>query len=891
MNAPVFELPPPLTWLDVERQFKLSTALWSRLPHGVLGIDCFSDGMEIRHSAESNQLDDWLARLFGHAYRREPRSIRLRIGPTDYPVDLVRDDDSGPGFEGRTYPLWQDMTYVPTGEDEQTDPHPIIDTNMPPAWQTEPPLVSFHSFKGGVGRTTALMTYVAACLQIPDDNTRKILVVDADLEAPGISFWLDEVNRPSVSFVQLLEALHYPPSDVETSLDFFAGELHKTSLSVAGMQRELFVLPAALDLAEIQDMPVSPAHLARDPENPWQLSDHLHELGRRLDVDAVFIDLRAGLSELASPLLFDPRVDHFFVTTVASQSVLGTREILRRLYAVNRRLPRARQDAARPTVLINMLTKELRESHHYETALSTLNDAYPPDPDDALSIGIQWLEAEFLNPLMAIGSVRKALEIVTQSTRLFARASEWAEELFSTAEEGTAESDEVRSSQGLARELHRVCEQALFAESDADLAILAIEPLLNLGKHYSKDVPNLLMIGAKGAGKTFTYRALVRSRSWSAFLNELGFAAETIIDAAVFPVLWSSNIQDTPGGEIKTAQKDALDSIKTAHDGLLRQSELGKQIRDALTNPPASWEDFWDGLIARQTGFPEQSLDCLNGACVERGKRIAFVFDGIEDAFEDASDETAAAAIHALLRLPDRISELENRHIGSVVFIRADYVKAAVRQNVAQLFQRYQPFRLHWDAESFLRLAYMLSCKARAIRDGCAGNDVLRVGLLKEKLEQLWGKKLGSEKSKESHSARWVYAVLCDLNGNLQARDLVRFLKFAAGLESDRTDQTWSDRVLSPESMRKAIPQCSSEKVKEARQEFAPLRNWMSELEAQHVRNLEVPFSQDAAMLSTELIKDLEEIGVLYDRWKLNLVEAAGIEPASASPLPLVLHA
>lgn len=863
MNVPTVETPILLTWLDVERRLKQRSALWSTLPAAIQGVDCFSDGMEVRRSGEADEVNSWLASIFGQAYNPAEHSIRLRIGAADYPVEVVPSDGQGARAIGQPYPLWQDMTYLPAGEDEQTVLSKPIYAAEPAQWITGPSLASFHSFKGGVGRTTTLMTYVAACLQAPGPGARKILIVDADLEAPGISFWLDDVNRPSVSFVQLLEALHYPPVDVDTTLDFFADELRKTSLSVSGMQRELFVLPAAVDLAGIQDMRVTPEHLARHPQNPWQLSDHLHALGRRLEADAVFVDLRAGLSELASPILFDPRVDHFFVTTVASQSVFGTREVLKRLHAFNRNLPAEHQGEARPTVLLNMLTKELRESSHYEQALSGLNEIYPPA--DALSTGIQWLEAEFMNSLMAISSVRGALETLPQATALFASACEWADALYATPGSEAAVTDAGSSPQMLATALQEVCEQAQFAEGDTDPEILATEPLLNLAKHFAKELPNLLMIGAKGAGKTFTYRALVRSRSWSSFLKRLGFEAAQVVDASVFPVLWSSNIEDRPEGEIKTAQRQALDRIGRSDANLLRQSDLDSAIREALATPPASWERFWDSLIARQAGVEEGGLDALNDLCGSQGARVILVFDGVEDAFQDASEANAAAAIQALLRLPNRISELTNRQIGAMVLVRADYVQATVRQNVAQLLQRFQPFRLHWNPESFLRLAYMLSCKAGVIRDAADESDAMSIDQLKEKLEKLWGKKLGSQRSKEAHSARWVYAALCDLNGHVQARDLVRFLKFAAGQESERADTAWPDRALSPESMRKAIPQCSVEKVSEAKQEIAPLRKWIALLEEQGVRNLEVPFSQGAAKLSSELLKDLQQIGVLYE--------------------------
>ncbi len=316
-----------LTWLDVERLLKQRTALWTRLPQGVLGVDCFASGMEIRFAPDStNQVNVWLEQTFGRAYLPEQPAIQLRIGHSQYPIELVQETGAVLATVGQNYPLWCDVTYLPAAQNnesmsekanvvgEQPSHEPAF--RAPAHFEEGPDLISFHSFKGGVGRTTALMTYVAACLRDATPGTKKILVVDADLEAPGVSFWLDESNRPTVSFVQLLEALHYPPAGLNVTLDFFADELRKTSLSLGGLQRELFVLPAALDLAEIQDMPVTPEHLARNPENPWQLSDHLHALGKRLGADAVFIDLRAGLSELASPLLFDPRIDHFFVSTV-----------------------------------------------------------------------------------------------------------------------------------------------------------------------------------------------------------------------------------------------------------------------------------------------------------------------------------------------------------------------------------------------------------------------------------------------------------------------------------------------------------------------------------------------------------------------------------------------
>lgn len=877
-----------LTWLDVERLLKQRTALWTRLPTGVLGMDCFASGMEIRYMPEmAQQVQAWLAEVFGRAYLREQGVIQLRIGAATYPIDLLQEQAESLPVSGQNYPLWRDVTYLPItqeGDSESTDAS-SVDTSlsrmaacrMPMRFEDGPDLVSFHSFKGGVGRTTALMTYVAACLRDSTSaSVKKILVVDADLEAPGVSFWLDDINRPTVSFVQLLEALHYPPAGLDASLDYFADELRKTSLSFGGLQRELFVLPAALDLAEIQDMPVAPEHLARNPDNPWQLSDHLHALGKRLGADAVFIDLRAGLSELASPILFDPRVDHFFVSTVAPQSVLGMAEVLRCLHASNQQLPSDWQEEIRPTMVLSLLTKELREAGYYERALKALGEAYPAE--DPLTPSVQWLEAEFLSSLMSIGSLREALDNLPQSQRLYASAAEWAQSLYTQSSPqsdrmGTmvAQTD-ISSRQRVAAELFEVCKAAEFAEGSKAGAILATEPLLNLGKHFANELPNVLMIGAKGAGKTFTFRQVVQAGTWKAFLEKLGFAQNSIIDASIFPILWSNNVPDTPGGEVKIAQGRTLELISGEKKLLLSGSDVDKRITAALKNPPEHWEDFWDELIATQFGVYQGGLQAVNNVLIGKSARVILVFDGIEDTFSEAEESTARDAIEALLRLTNRISELPNPHLGTIVFVRLDYAQAAIRQNLGQWLQRFNPFRLHWNAESFLRLAYMLSCQA-GVHSPAKPPESLHLDKLKTELERLWGKKLGSEKSKEAHSARWVYAALCDLKGNVQARDLVRFLKFAADEESKRTGLTWTGRIFAPESMRKAIPRCSEEKVTEATAEIASLRKWMELMTQKNIRNLKVPFSAAQAGLDAGLLAALQELGVIYEDLEGNLGE------------------
>src|SRR5206468_1196311 len=92
-----------------------------------------------------------------------------------------------------------------------------------------------------------------------------------------------------------------------------------------------------------------------------------------------------------------------------------------------------------------------------------------------------------------------------------------------------------------------------------------------------------------------------------------------------------------------------------------------------------------------------------------------------------------------------------------------------------------------------------------------------------------WGRKLGSDKSREARTAEWVIAALSDFRGQIQARDLVRFLRYAA----ERSVGTpVSDRLLAPRAIRDAVRPCSEEKIREIEEELPDLKDIFQKLRA-----------------------------------------------------------
>ncbi len=100
--------------------------------------------------------------------------------------------------------------------------------------------------------------------------------------------------------------------------------------------------------------------------------------------------------------------------------------------------------------------------------------------------------------------------------------------------------------------------------------------------------------------------------------------------------------------------------------------------------------------------------------------------------------------------------------------------------------------------------------------------------LVEQYLQKLWGIKLGKASSSEAYSSRWILAALSDFNGQLQARDMVRFLQYATAKAGN---PSYGDRYIMPAEIKNAVPECSRKKIEEIKQEIVSLRPIFEKLE------------------------------------------------------------
>jgi hypothetical protein len=415
--------------------------------------------------------------------------------------------------------------------------------------------------------------------------------------------------------------------------------------------------------------------------------------------------------------------------------------------------------------------------------------------------------------------------------------------------------------------LKEKAEELVYAETSKIADFFATTPLKNLASRYQNSLPVAVIVGAKGSGKTYTFLQIVRRENWETFAVDAG-ADEVGVKAFIAPILESKNLgSEAQNLVIKTRNQ----TIKVLGFG---KPQNDTAIRDRLLDTchkklhEGQWREIWLDAMAWAIGFKPEEKGAgreLTEYLIKEEKQLVFVMDGLEDLFQNfASDKNQQIALRALLQeVPLWLEQQPGRPLGILIFIRRDMVLAAIHQNAAQMMARYRPYALKWSREEALRLVAWVIKTFKIIES----IDIEKMEEMSEEeivseLVPLWGKKLGSDRSKEPRSAKWVLDALSDFNGQIQSRDLIRLLFVAAS--NSISDTKWQDRLLVPTEIRKALTKCSQEKISEISVEnkvLSPLLDKLGELPQTQKKS---PFTrEDMPSLSSEELKTLEDNGVI----------------------------
>jgi hypothetical protein len=358
----------------------------------------------------------------------------------------------------------------------------------------------------------------------------------------------------------------------------------------------------------------------------------------------------------------------------------------------------------------------------------------------------------------------------------------------------------------------------------------------------------------------------VRRESWQAFVEAAG-TGRTNVDAVILPVLQPKSVSGRTPDILDKARKAAVLALELGDpvDSFGIQDTIQTWLKEDFHE--GEWRDNWLDLIAWAIGFRPKQRGAgreLSSELPKRQKKLLVVFDGLEDLFQEVTDDhRQKLALRSLLQdVPNWLEQQPDRAVGILVFVRRDMVTAAVVQNSSQLLARYEPYALRWDKVEALRLVAWIARQAGLFEEPPSVERIrdMEEEELTEALVPLWGRKLGSDQSREGRSAEWVLAALSDFLGQIQARDVVRLLHLAAA--KSRGNIQWSDRVLAPVAVRDAVADCSREKITEISQENPALKEIFKKLTALNSDRKSVPFRREDVDLTQPELQLLELNGI-----------------------------
>jgi len=834
------------SWVDIE-EVLLREQEAGNWPDGLLVAHAYWDTLELMIQPKTrDEVADWLEDLFSPRYNNGEILFESPKG-TRRTCRITFDETEQQPAEKPFQPTLTRPKLVTRERNLTADPSPFPDGS--------PSLIVLHSFKGGVGRT---LHTLAIAREISRRN-HKVLLIDGDFEAPGLSWLLEKkMPEPPACYADFLAMAHADEDpDRSTTIDLMAEKLANAKLD------SIFVLPAFRSKSRWNTLEIRPEHLLND--KPFILADLLVVLGKRIGADAVIVDLRAGLSELSTGLLLDPRAQRILVTSPSSQSISGTCSVLK---AIAKYAPARTEDHPTPVLINSLVLAEIAsdpdltgETDLREAAVETV---VANDNVDEIEIPI--LTSTFEQNLLYLPlSWDKVMEKLERSNLLSTLSS-----LVSGLDLSDAHGEPLTGYSDLSLrdrrlKLKETAEKLEYAEKSDGQDFLVTTPLANLIEKHANKLPNVVMIGAKGSGKTFSFLQMVKHGCWGDYTK--GSQDTTISDAAFFPILPSANLEP----DIRALLEDAENRLLGQRERLTT-TDLKDMIRTRINSDTplheGQWRDFWLDSIAWRLGFEPRENGSGRRFLDRQGDtdtRVIVLIDGLEDIFSSiAKKDAEKVAVRALIQdLPEWLAQHPSQQLGIIVFIRQDIVDSAIIQNKGQFTNLYRPYLLKWSEEEALRLVVWLCIRASLMTEPSEGLDICDTERLQELLIPIWGRKLGSQKSKEARTARWVIDALSDLNQQVQARDLVRLVKESAAISINDSTNRWNDRLLTPGAIKNSLDYCSRHKIEEIKQENLELKEIFETLEALPDKEKTIPIERDKLELKDDQIETLTQYGVI----------------------------
>ncbi|NHZ99990.1 P-loop NTPase [Massilia sp. CCM 8734] len=722
--------------------------------------------------------------------------------------------------------------------------------------ESRPRRVVFYSYKGGVGRTTAL---VHTAFQLARNGVR-VAIADMDVEAPGLHALLPRPDGEPIEcgLVDYLWERQVRPFDPET------GEGLETCLVNvhAGQQKAIsYLVEDPISRAQISVIPAGKAgenyvrrlntlsyrDVATRPDDAWSLFER--ELMEQLAPDVLLIDARTGLGDWGGLSLLRLADEAFLVLYPSEQNTEGirfVRKTLREVSGINSHI-----------VLSPVPEGEIGKA----VVARTL-------PQLELEVDEQAVEISY-NPAIASASTYPVEAAMQNYSRLAGLIQE-------------TEAEEILEVTISKSNRWGIVESLTFPDRDAKtIDAEDFDHFFQKTTDFDKflDDARWVVRGRKGTGKSTLFHLFVEhrdhaeKRAQGKLQNVLIVPGHGPVSGAAFRPTTDEfgtiqrNLASTDMDWIslwrayaivRVFTSDVTSSLasKVLRNPSFKDLKVHLSSKFTLTNSTRWRSEHTTALLDLvkdpYNGLCRDLLADLNSELEARGQKLWLLYDDLDQDIQEGS-LWQGDALGGLLRLAYDSNNQDLHNIRLKVFLREDIWTKLVFTNKSH-FGEPRTLLLQWKIDDFLRLAYRLTTKgspqftvlsrqhyplAESEIDNASEEQLRRA------LAPLWG--LNQEKAKNAFAARWVYNRMTDSRDNTFPRSLTVLLKAARTSELEAKNSSRSvpsNRLLSPRAMLAGLEAASIERVEALKNEYPNLKTFLEDIQVNQSLRSQFPLDE-----------------------------------------------
>lgn len=661
-------------------------------------------------------------------------------------------------------------------------------------------IIAGYSFKGGMGRSSTI-AYLASLLYYAG---KKIVILDCDFEAPGISamFFEKEKRKEKNGIVDFL--IDSNLKEIDRIDNYFIQD------KVSNSGGNLYLFPSGIDFQSNEYLnKISKIDFNSElySVNFVKLLDKIQEV---IKPDIIFIDLRAGINESNGFVLNEIANKNLLFFNSEDQNIDGMNVVLNKISPEN-------------SFLVNSLIRfnnheirELKEKEFKEIIKNYFGDY------EVLNLPYK---IEFLE------SLKQFKEFVSSQFAIKNNGNDYyfLEEFIDKLELDKKESLPVKIS-GIIRknllkklkdEFDKVTGGSKF-EKEEDLKYFYFKE--DLVKIVNEQI--FLILGAKGSGKSSLFEIFIKN--YTEILNKLNNNSNTYIEG------FSKKIMS----ELTAEQFEKL--VEIAKTDAQIYERFWKyltvfQIEEYLKRKAKVFESYSDIYSKlKDLDFSisiDSKLKDLNREFYDKDICYTLVYDELDVAFNKRRDEIISALISFW-----RNNTYKYVNLRSKIFLRKDIFNSLTKlENKTHL--EINSYNLNWKKKEILSLILkIIVCSLTEEELDSLDLTSIVFKKYKDKIElvededkiveavhKIFGKKLNEARKNITTMDNWIIQELSDGNGDITPRSVYKFMSSAI------QNQLLKEKEKSEPSLlfhnfndyrREVLKDCSEARIIEYKEEY-----------------------------------------------------------------------